>query len=161
MEVKVKSEKEKMPAGDLFDASDPLLTQERQRARTLTHQLNVTRYGDPSAYQEIRAALLPNASADIWIEPPFFCDSGYNNYTGERVFFNFNCVLMDVMPIRVGSHVMLGPNYPSTIQEFLRVAREVLVVGAASAFDGFLFWLVWWFLSRRRLPAKYPEGVSR
>lgn len=104
------SEKEKMLAGELYDASDPLLTQERQRARALTHQLNVTRYGDPSAYQEIRAALLPNASADIWIEPPFFCDYGYNIYSGEKVFFNFNCVFLDVMPIRIGSNVLFGPN---------------------------------------------------
>lgn len=110
MGAKVKSEKEKMLAGELYDASDLLLAQERQRARALTHQLNVTHYGDQSAYKRILAALLPNAAADIWIEPPFFCDYGYNIYTGERVFFNFNCVLLDVMPIRIGSNVMFGPN---------------------------------------------------
>lgn len=99
-----------MLAGELYDASDPLLTQERQRARLLIHQLNVTHYGDPSAYAQIRAKLLPNAAADLWVEPPFFCDYGYNIYTGERVFFNFNCVLLDVMPIRVGSNVLFGPN---------------------------------------------------
>ena len=106
----MKIEKEKMLAGELYNASDPLLTQERQRARALTHQLNVTHYGNQSAYNQIIASLLPNAAADIWIEPPFFCDYGYNIYTGERVFFNFNCVLLDVMPIRIGSDVMFGPN---------------------------------------------------
>ncbi|NUQ86455.1 MAG: sugar O-acetyltransferase [Anaerolineales bacterium] len=104
------TEKEKMLAGELYDATDPLLVQERLRARALTHQLNVTRYGDPSAYREILSALLPNASADLAIEPPFYCDYGYNIYTGEKVFFNFNCVLLDVMPIRIGSNVMFGPN---------------------------------------------------
>ena len=106
----MKSEKEKMLAGELYDASDQLLTQERQRARSLTHQLNVTHYGDQSAYKQILSALLPNAAADIWIEPPFFCDYGYNLYTGEKVFFNFNCVLLDVMPIQIGSNVLFGPN---------------------------------------------------
>ena len=110
MAVKVKSEKEKILAGELYDASDLLLMQERQRARGLTHQLNVTHYGDWSAYKQILTALLPNAAADIWIEPPFFCDYGYNIYTGARVFFNFNCVLLDVMPIRIGSNVLFGPN---------------------------------------------------
>jgi maltose O-acetyltransferase len=104
------SEKEKMLAGELYDASDLLLAQERRRARALTHQLNVTHYGDPSACKQILAALLPNAASDIWIEPPFFCDYGYNIYAGARVFFNFNCVLLDVMPIRIGSNVLFGPN---------------------------------------------------
>jgi maltose O-acetyltransferase len=110
VKVKMKSEKEKMLSGDLYDASDQLLTQERQRARTLTNQLNVTHYGDQSAYKQTLSALLPNAADDIWIEPPFFCDYGYNLYTGEKVFFNFNCVLLDVMPIQIGSNVLFGPN---------------------------------------------------
>ena len=99
-----------MLTGELYDASDPLLKQERQKARSLTHRLNVTEYGNESAYKQILSTLLPNAATDLYIEPPFFCDYGYNIYTGEKVFFNFNCVLLDVMPIRIGSNVLFGPN---------------------------------------------------
>jgi len=99
-----------MLAGKLYDASDPILKQERQKARTLTHRLNVTEYGNALAYRQILSTLLPNAATGIWIEPPFFCDYGYNIYTGEKVFFNYNCVLLDVMPIRIGSNVLFGPN---------------------------------------------------
>jgi maltose O-acetyltransferase len=106
----VKSEKEKMLAGELYDASDPILLQERQKARALTHRLNVTEYGNGLAYKQILSTLLPNAATGIDIEPPFFCDYGYNIYTGNRVFFNFNCVLLDVMPIRIGSNVLFGPH---------------------------------------------------
>jgi len=109
-DVKLKSEKEKMLAGELYDASDPLLMKERKAARTLTHRLNVTEYGGEAAYRQIISELLPNAAADILIEPPFFCDYGYNIYTGEKVFLNFNCVLLDVMPIHIGSNTMFGPN---------------------------------------------------
>jgi maltose O-acetyltransferase len=105
----MRTEKEKMLAGELYSASDPLLSEERLKARSLTHRLNVTQYGDPEAYRQILAALLPNAAADLSIEPPFFCDYGYNIYAGESVFFNYNCVLLDVMPIRIGSNVMFGP----------------------------------------------------
>ena len=49
-----------------------------------------------------------------------------------------------------------GPNYPSTSQEILRVAGETLAMGALGAFEGFLFWLVWRFLSRRSAPTKRP-----
>ena len=86
-----------MLAGDLYDASDPLLAEERRKARELIHRLNVTAYGDASAYKQIKADLLPNAASDIYIEPPFFCDYGYNIFAGESVFFNFNCVLLDAM----------------------------------------------------------------
>lgn len=105
----MKSEKEKMLRGELYNSMDDQLSRERQRARALTHQLNCTHYGDPTAYKRIIAELLPNAAEDIWIEPPFYCDYGYNIYAGEQVFFNFNCVLLDVMPIRIGSRVLFGP----------------------------------------------------
>jgi maltose O-acetyltransferase len=110
IEATLESEKEKMLAGKPYNASDPLLMQERRRVRELTHQLNVTDYGNELVHRQILSALLPNAAADIWIEPPFFCDYGYNIYAGEKVFFNFNCVLLDVMPIRIGSNVLFGPN---------------------------------------------------
>lgn len=99
-----------MLAGDLYDASDALLVEERQKARELIHRLNVTAFGNVLAYKQIIATLLPNAASDICIEPPFFCDYGYNIHAGEKVFFNFNCVLLDVMPIRIGSNVLFGPN---------------------------------------------------
>lgn len=106
----MKTEKQKMLAGELYRASDPQLVQDRQNARALTHQLNVAQSGNPTAYRTILAALLPNAATDIWVEPPFFCDYGYNIYAGERVFFNYNCVLLDVMPIRIGANILFGPN---------------------------------------------------
>ena len=33
------------------------------------------------------------------MQPPFFCDYGENIQLGERVFFNFNCVVLDVCPV--------------------------------------------------------------
>jgi maltose O-acetyltransferase len=106
----LKTEKEKMLAGELYIAADPSLTQERLNARALTNQLNVIHYGDQSVYRRILSELLPNAAADTYVEPPFFCDYGYNIYTGEKVYLNFNCVLLDVMPIRIGSNTVFGPN---------------------------------------------------
>lgn len=99
-----------MLAGELYDASDPFLTAERQKARELTHRLNVTEYGNTLAYKQILSTLLPNAATDLSIEPPFYCDYGYNIYTQETVYFNYNCVLLDVMPIRIGSNVLFGPH---------------------------------------------------
>ena len=99
-----------MLAGELYNASDPLLTQERQRARALTHQLNVSHYGNQSVYNQIISFLLPNAAADIWIEPPFFCDYGYNIKVGDDFYANHGCIILDVNEVIIGDDVLFGPN---------------------------------------------------
>jgi maltose O-acetyltransferase len=43
------------------------------------------------------------------MQPPFFCDYGSNIKLGERVFFNFNCVVLDVCPVQIGSFTLFGP----------------------------------------------------
>ncbi len=105
----MRTEKEKMLAGELYVAADPELTAERKRTRLLLHRFNVTDYGDEAAYAEIVAALFPNAHPTLAIEPPFFCDYGYNIYAEETVFMNFNCVVLDVSPVRIGARTMFGP----------------------------------------------------
>ena len=102
-------EKEKMLSGQLYNAFDPYLVSERKKTRSLLHRLNTTDYGNPVNYLKIVAELLPNCPSDIIIEPPFFCDYGYNIYTGYKVNFNFDCVVLDVCPVRIGSNVMFGP----------------------------------------------------
>ncbi len=106
----MKTEKEKMLCGELYDASDAQLVRERRRARQLLHRLNVSDYGDADKYREIVNLLLPACAPDIWIEPPFYCDYGYNLTCGRGVYFNFNCVVLDVMPVTIGNNVLFGPN---------------------------------------------------
>ena len=43
------------------------------------------------------------------MQPPFFCDYGSNILLGERVFFNFNCVVLDVCRVRIGDFTLFGP----------------------------------------------------
>ena len=43
------------------------------------------------------------------MQPPFFCDYGSNILLGERVFFNFNCVVLDVCQVRIGDYTLFGP----------------------------------------------------
>lgn len=99
-----------MLAGQLYDASDEQLSRERRQARLLMQQLNHSRDDEDALRNELLQKLIPNAGAGLWIEPPFYCDYGTNIYTGEKVFFNFNCVVLDVMPVRIGSNVLFGPN---------------------------------------------------
>src|ERR1044072_5394533 len=103
------SEKEKMLAGQRYSPPSKELVEERMKAKKLLHSLNVTEYLMNDKAAAILRELLPNAPADVYIEPPFHCDYGYNIYCGNRVYFNVNCVLLDVTRISIGSNVFIGP----------------------------------------------------
>lgn len=99
-----------MLAGELYDALDPQLSEERTKARLLIKELNDSREDQTEERSRILKALIPNAGEGLWLQPPFYCDYGSNIKIGERVFFNFNCVVLDVAPVTIGSRTLFGPN---------------------------------------------------
>jgi maltose O-acetyltransferase len=106
----MKTEKENMIAGAMYDPMDRELVQDRIQTRLLLKKLNESREDDPAERSRIVQALLPNAQPDIYLQPPFYCDYGYNMKVGKQVFFNFNCIVLDVAPVIIGSRTMFGPN---------------------------------------------------
>jgi len=105
----MRTEKDKMLAGEFYDPFDQQLAQERRRARLLLKALNDTRDDQTEERSRLIKELIPSAGAGTWIEPPFYCDYGSNILLGEKVFFNFNCVVLDVAPVRIGTGVLFGP----------------------------------------------------
>ena len=106
----MKTEKEKMLAGELYDPLDQQLSDERLRTRLLIKELNDTREDQVEERTRILQDLIPYAGAGLWLQPPFYCDYGTNMHLGEKVFFNFNCVVLDVMPVSIGSRTLFAPN---------------------------------------------------
>jgi maltose O-acetyltransferase len=105
----MKSEREKMLAGEMYDPGDPALVAERERARDLCQALNATREAEQEERRRILGELFAAGGDTVLMQPPFFCDYGSNIELGERVFFNFNCVVLDVCPVRIGSFTLFGP----------------------------------------------------
>jgi maltose O-acetyltransferase len=103
------SEKDKMLAGQLYDPLDPELVRARIRARDLCQDLNATREADEEARRRILTELFGAGGDSVWMQPPFFCDYGSNVHLGERVFFNFNCVVLDVCRVTIGDFTLFGP----------------------------------------------------
>ena len=103
------TEREKMLAGELYLPLDPELTAARRRARDLMRAYNATREEDAELRRRTLQDLLGRGGDTAWIEPPFFCDYGRHIELGERAFFNFNCVILDVCPVRIGSFCLFGP----------------------------------------------------
>jgi maltose O-acetyltransferase len=105
----VRTERDKMLAGELYDPLDPELVRARDRARDLCQDLNATREADREARRRILTGLFGKGGESVWMQPPFYCDYGSNIELGERVFFNFNCVVLDVCRVTVGDFTLFGP----------------------------------------------------
>jgi len=105
----MKTEKEKMLAGELYDPLDPILCQERDRCRDLCQLLNATRENEVEERKRLLTELF-GADTGAWIQPPFFCDYGTNIVMGSKVFFNFNCVVLDCAKVAIGNNVLFAPS---------------------------------------------------
>ncbi len=103
------TERQKMLIGDLYDPLDAELTSARERARDLCQALNATREAEQDARRRILSELFGKGGETVIMQPPFYCDYGSNIELGERVFFNFNCVVLDVCPVRIGDFTLFGP----------------------------------------------------
>lgn len=99
-----------MLAGDLYDPFDPELVAARVRARDLCQDLNATRESETDRRRRILRDLFGKGGDTVWMQPPFHCDYGSNIELGERVFFNFNCTVLDVCLVRVGDFTLFGPS---------------------------------------------------
>ena len=106
----MKTEKEKMIAGEYYLPGDPVLVKDRRKAKILLHTLNVKEYRLTKKAKEILKELIPNSGSNFYIEPPFHCDYGYNITCGDNVYFNVNCVVLDSCPVSIGSNVFFAPN---------------------------------------------------
>jgi len=103
------TEREKMLAGETYDPLDPELVAARTRTRDLCQDLNATRDADASRRRRILVDLFGRGGDTVWMQPPFYCDYGSNIELGERVFFNFNCIVLDVCSVRIGDYTLFGP----------------------------------------------------
>ena len=142
----MRTEKEKMLAGELYDPLDAELAAARDRARDLCQEMNATRERDQAERRRILKELFGAGGDSVWMQPPFFCDYGSNIRLGQRVFFNFNCVVLDVCEVTIGDFTLFGPavqiytaTHPMNAglrrrQEFarpIRIGSDVWVGGGA------------------------------
>ncbi len=105
----MKTEKEKMLAGEVFNVYDPELVKERQYARQLVERFNAFGEMNPTASNTVIRQLFGHVGEKCEVHPQFKCDYGYNIYVDDDFFTNYDCVMLDVSPIRIGKHCLLGP----------------------------------------------------
>lgn len=118
------SEKEKMLSGAYYNCLDPELVAERLKARSLCQALYALAPDAPAAERAQLHAALFGAPTNVVVTPPFHCDYGSNISFGRNVYFNFNCVILDVAQVTIGDNVLFGPavqvytaSHPMSVEE--------------------------------------------
>lgn len=133
----MKTEKEKMLAGELYQAGVSELTAERLYAQTLLHRFNQSSPADSLTRAVLLRDLLGRVDDTVTIQPRFRCDYGHNISIGSRTFINFDCVFLDCNRITIGSDVQIAPGVhlytathpldPVTRRSGLELARPITI----------------------------------
>ena len=97
---------ERRDAGLLYIADKDALEQQAC-ARRLTQRLNTMDRSDFESIQKAAAELL--GASDCWVNPPFYCDYGFNISVGRNFYANYNCTIVDVARVSIGNDCFLGP----------------------------------------------------
>lgn len=103
------TEKEKMINGEMYRSADDELVRDRMEARKWTRIYNQTIETDLKEREGILKQLLGSTGKNIFIEPNFICDYGYNIFVGENFYANFDCLILDTCPVVIGDNCMLAP----------------------------------------------------
>ena len=90
-------------------------------------------------YEQINSAakaVIPT-SQKLFVIPPFYCEYGTHITIGKNFFANYNCVMIDVAPIKIGDNCMFGPNvslytaghpiHPATRNSGYEYGKEITV----------------------------------
>lgn len=118
------TEKEKMLAGMLYDASDPELVELLVKARKLARRYNLTDEDDVEKKEAILKELLPNTEYLPALQAPVYFDYGCNTTFGKFCSTNFNFTCLDVCPVHIGDNVLIGPNVTLATPMHPLVAEE-------------------------------------
>lgn len=121
------TEKEKMIAGELYDATDSQLTEEREYARKMVRMYNQTTENEGDLRTQMLKKLFGSTGNSLSMEPNVRFDYGYNIHVGENFYANFDCTILDVCEVHIGDNCLLAPGvhiYTAThpINPFVRIA---------------------------------------
>jgi maltose O-acetyltransferase len=101
--------RDRMLAGELYQATDPRMARESDRAMALTHRINTADPTDAALRRALLTELLGAYGEGSEIRPPFRCDYGRHTFVGARTFVNFGLICLDVATVTIGDDVQIGP----------------------------------------------------
>lgn len=100
--------KQRMLRGELYLADDPEIQADAARAQELMERYNATRHAEQELRDRLLRELLGEVGEGVVVRPPFWVDYGKHISIGARTFANYDCVMLDVAPIRIGAACQLA-----------------------------------------------------
>ncbi|MDO6851569.1 maltose acetyltransferase domain-containing protein [Priestia megaterium] len=105
----MRTEKEKMLAGEMYNPADAQLVKDREYARRQVRIYNETSETEGEKRTQLLRELFGSTGENVYMEPNIRVDYGYNIFVGENFSANFDCVILDVCEVRFGDNCMLAP----------------------------------------------------
>ena len=99
-----------MLRGELYKADDAALQADHARAQELLERYNATRHTEQDERDRVLRELLGDVGEGVVVKPPFQCDYGSQVSIGQGTFVNYGCVILDVVPVRIGAYCQLATN---------------------------------------------------
>lgn len=90
--------------------ADDAVFNEMLKTRRLLHQFNTADSCDIELLQTLTYQILGKAGKNCSINQPFYCDYGTHITVGDNFFANYNCTVLDVAKVEIGSNVFFAPN---------------------------------------------------
>lgn len=104
------TELEKLRAGLEYDFTDPEVDGLKLNAVKGCQKLNAIDVTDYDAREKVIRELFGSVGENPTVLPIFNCDNGKNIHVGDNFLTNYNVTILDIMEVRIGHDVMIGPS---------------------------------------------------
>ncbi|MCI1936254.1 MAG: sugar O-acetyltransferase [Bifidobacteriaceae bacterium] len=104
------TELEKVNSEEWYYFLDPEVAARKARAAKLCQEFNAISATDPDAQKAKIEEILGSYGENLSVQANFNCDYGKNIHVGNDFLSNYNLTILDMAPVTIGNHVMLGPN---------------------------------------------------
>lgn len=81
----------------------------QQKSKRLCWEYNMTSPDNGEKKSEILSELLGTYNPQVFIEPSFRCDYGFNIHFHGFALVNYNCVILDTSPVHIGKNAFIAP----------------------------------------------------
>jgi maltose O-acetyltransferase len=108
-DAEMAEQKNKMLAGELYNAEDPELVEDRRKCLSALERYNATPDGERMLREQILAELLGSVGEGVTIATPLRCEYGYNVSIGARSHLSHSLTIHDWAEVSIGEDVNIGP----------------------------------------------------
>lgn len=92
-----------------YNDMDPLIAKFRNQAIKACRRYNFLVNSQNDYQLSILKGIFQQMGEDVYIEPNFYCEFGFNLSLGSHIYINHDMVILDCAQVTIGNHVWIGP----------------------------------------------------